>query len=413
MLAVAGVLDRNYREPVSRYRMPVKRTQANQRPYVHRAGYHAAVSHYVGGFDGINRFSGTCLNRQIRKNEKIRLENQAQAIDEAKKRNIAKIGGFSVETNRLGAWVRPGIPGRIKKNKLSVKGKNPSAPSGRGIPVFMFSQRTRRIVKDKATAFYRSAGNKKIFCTLTFIKDPGSDAVAVSVLNKFLTVLRKEHSNFQYLWVAEKQEKNNDRIHFHLILNTRISIKRFNAMWVLQQYNSGITHEKYSISEIEQRFHAGTMQEILNPVDVRTIKNIGTLAGYLSKYISKANRGRDGMEKTFGCRVWHCSRGVSALITKQLVSQECIEVCKSYENAVVDKKTGEILKMPEPMKDIDGRGFFYTVWRINQPGRILCFLREMEQINKWIISREFSREQIIEYLQTTITPDYYRQHFLN
>jgi hypothetical protein len=390
-----------------------KLTTKNPRPYVHRAGYHAAVSHYVGGHDGINRFSGTCLNRQIRINEKLRLENQAQTIEAAQKRNIKTFGGIPVAPNNVTAWARPGITRRIKKNKLSHKGKN-SPAHGRGrIPVFMFSHRTRRIVKDKATAFYRAAGNKKIFCTLTFISDPGTDGNAVSVLNKFLTILRREHKNLQYLWVAEKQEQNNDRIHFHLILNTRIGIKRFNALWVLQQYNAGITHEKHSLKEVTDRFRQGTMQEIFNPVDVKKIRNIGTLAGYLSKYVSKANRGPDGIEKTFGCRVWHCSRGVSALITKQIVGKECIEVCKSYENAVVDKKTGEILKMPQPMKDTDGRGIFYTVWRINQPGRILCFLSEMEQLNKWIISQEFTRHQIIEYLQTTITPDHYRQHFLN
>ena len=385
----------------------------NTRPYVHRAGYHACVSHYAGGEGGINRFSGTCLNRQIRINEKIRLQNQAQAIESAKKRNYAALGMLPPEVGKVTAWARPGIPGRVKKNKLPAAAINSTAPGGRRVPVFMFSHRTRRIVKDKATAFYRAAGNKKIFCTLTFIEQPATDGIAVSILNKFLTILRREHSNFQYLWVAERQEENNNRIHFHLIINTRISIKRFNGLWVLQQYNAGLRHEKHSLHEVQERYELGTMQEIFNPVDVKSIRNIGMLSGYLSKYISKANKNNDGSEKTFGCRVWHCSRGVSALITKQIVPQECIEVAKGNDNCVVDKKTGEVLKFPEPMRDTDGRGFFYTVWKIYQPGRFLCYLREMEQINKWIIAREFSREQIIEYLQTTITPDYYRKHFLN
>lgn len=382
--------------------------ERNARPYVHRAGYHAAISHYVGGNDGINRFSGTCLNRQIRINEKIRLQDQAQAIKAAKERGAAKIGAVPPPVDKITAWSRPGLNSRTKKNKLRIKGRDTAARERRSNAHFVFSDRTRRIVKDKATAFYRAAGNKKVFATLTFVADPGTDAAAVSVLNKFLTVLRKGFSNLQYLWVAERQTKTTNRIHFHLMLNTRIGIKRFNGLWVLQQYNAGIRHEKHNQDEINARFSAGTMQEIFNPVDVREIRNIGRLAGYLTKYITKGNN-----TGGFGCRVWHCSRGVSALITKQIVPQEMIEIIKGYDNAIVDKKTGEILTMPAPMKDTDGRGLFYTVWRINQPGRFLRYLFEMEQINKWIIAREFTRDQVIEYLQTTITPDKYRQHFLN
>lgn len=378
------------------------------RAYVHRAGYHACVSHYTGTADGVNRFSGTCLNRQIRINEKIRLQNQAQAIKEGKKRNLYRVGIIPPEPETVPVWEYPGLPGTVKSNKLRTTRKDTAASCRRRNAIFMFSDRTRRIVKDKATAFYRSAGNKKIFCTLTFINEPGTDANAVSVLNKFLTILRREHKNFQYLWVAERQTENNDRIHFHLIFNCRIGIKRFNGLWVLQQYNAGITHEKCTQAEIEQRFADGTMQEVFNPVDVREIRNIGKLSSYLTKYITKGNN-----TGGFGCRVWHCSRGVSALITKQLVPQECIEVAKSFDNCVVNKTTGEVIAMPAPMKNTDGRGIFYTVWRINQPGRFLCYLREMEQINKWIIQRQFSRQQVIEYLQTTITPDKYRQHFLN
>jgi hypothetical protein len=383
-------------------------TSKNTRPFVHRAGFHAAVSHYVGKSDTINRFSGTCLNRQIRKNEKERIQGEAQTLKEVKKRIAGRVGFVSGEPGSIPAWSYPGVPRKTENNKLRIKGEDTASHGERKIPVYVFSQRTRRIIKDKSTAFYRSAGYKKTFCTLTFINDPETDAVAVSVLNKFLTILRREHDNFQYLWVAERQTENNDRIHFHLIFNCRISIKRFNGLWVLQQYNAGITHEKCTHAEIQARFEAGTMQEVFNPVDVRKIVSIGHLAAYLTKYISKGNN-----TGGFGCRVWHCSRGVSALITKQIVTQECIEVAKSMENCVVNKKTGEILREPAPVKNTDGRGIFYTVWRINQPGRFLCFLREMEQINKWIIQRTFSRDQIIEYLATTITPDKYRTHFLN
>lgn len=387
-------------------------TAKNSRPYVHRAGFHACVSHYTGSADSINRFSGTCLNRQIRENEKKRIQAETEILKATQERTLHKLGGMEIEAGDVSPWVYTGLPRRVKQDRVR-NNRARVAARRRGISArLFFSERTRRIVKDKATAFYRSAGRKKIFCTLTFINEPATDADAVAVLNKFLTILRREHENLQYLWVAERQTDNNNRIHFHLIINTRIGIKRFNGLWVLQQYNAGIIHEKHTRAEILERFEAGTMQEIFNPVDVKTVRNIGVLAGYLSKYVTKGNN-----KNGFGCRVWHCSRGVSALITKQVVPQECIEVAKSFDNCVVDKKTGEVLSFPRPMADTDGRGVFYTVWRINQPGRFLCYLREMEQLNKWIISAEFQakekKQQIVEYLKITITPDRYRAHYLN
>jgi len=395
------------RRPAKVKRALLKKTGRHCRDFVHRAGYHACVSHYSGGVDGVNRFSGTCLNRQIRINEKIRLADQAQIVKEMQERNARRFGAVPVEPSKIPAWSYIGVKGATTADRIRNKRIDSTAPGARALPVFMFSDRTRRIIKDKATAFYRSAGRKKIFCTLTFLTDT-TDAVAVTVLNKFLTVLRREHENLQYLWVAERQTKNNDRIHFHLIINTRIGIRRFNALWILQQYNAGIVHEKYTAADIQARYQAGTLQEIFNPVDVVAIRNIGKLAAYLTKYVTKgANTGG------FGCRVWHCSRGVSALVTKQLVSQECIEVAKSFDNCIVDKKTGEILAMPAPMKNTDGRGIFYTVWRINQPGRFLCFLQEMELINKWIMSTDYTRSAAVEYLQKSIAPDEYRKYFLN
>jgi hypothetical protein len=378
------------------------------RPYVHRLGYHSAISHYTGGGD-INRFSGTSFNAKIRQREKLeKLQAAAEVSAQTKENAIRLVKGFPVR-GVLPAWVYPGLLTEKEVNRIRTKGKSKNVAE-RGAPkIHLFSDRTKGIVKARSTAFFRSIEGRKIFCTLTFIEDPKDDARAVKILNKFLTVLRKEYDNLNYLWVAERQEKNSDRIHFHLIINRYINIRRFNALWILQQYRAGLKHEKYSKQEVEAHFRAGLpFQKMLNPVDVKKVKNIGVLSSYLSKYISKGNNGGG-----FACLVWHCSRPVSRLCLRVVVGYDCIELAKGYDNAVVDKKTGEVLKMPQPTRNRDGSGFFYTVWRINNPGRFLPFLRELEQINKWIQKGEFSENDFIEYLAAGIPEEKYRRIYLN
>ncbi|HEY1871523.1 MAG TPA: hypothetical protein VGG71_10720, partial [Chitinophagaceae bacterium] len=94
------------------------------RPFVHRGGYHACISHYAGGSGDVNRFSGTCLNRQIKINEKIRLQDQAQAITEIKKRNLHKFGIIPPAVKEVSAWSYPGLSGAAQKNKLRAKRKD-------------------------------------------------------------------------------------------------------------------------------------------------------------------------------------------------------------------------------------------------------------------------------------------------
>lgn len=324
-------------------RQMAKKTTPNHRPYTYRLGY----NHIIGQFAGSEEypaFSGSSLNRKPQK-------------------------------------------------KQPTRKKEPEAPNLR-----TFSSRSRGKVKDKATAFFRSIPKDRSFLTLTFIENL-PDQKGVEILNKFLTVLRKEKAGLQYLWVAEAQEENDNRIHFHMIINRRLNVRRYNALWVLQQYNAGLIGKRKNgevipIEEIRARYEYDTapgakgkakggagIQAVLNPLDIEKAYGIQGLAHYLTKYITKQKK------HEFGCLVWHCSRNVSKLFTRQVVSPSTFRYMLSPANFKVDMKTGECWQAP-----IISTTFFTMIY-VNNKKCALPGLSLMEKINKWLIG-DFEPDKI-------------------
>jgi hypothetical protein len=361
-----------------------RRTQKDQKGYVWTMGYNNCVGRY-SQHQEYSLFTGSSLNRTLRDEtpeEKLRRTTTALFATIRKvKEKMRSIPGWAVSPQLL-AVIRGVDLASATEYKAWISGLlNRDDDEYLSYGVHLFSSRSRGKVKDKATAFFRSCPGSRVFVTLTFIAAI-SDGDAVGVLNKFLTYIRKKHSGFQFLWVAERQNENVEypgNIHFHCIMNKRLPVAQYNALWVLQQYNSGLVGknkygETISRAEIERRYNDGTMQKVLNPFDVKRVKSIGGLSQYLTKYITK-------QEKTpFGCSVWHCSRGVSKLFVKAVVKLSAVRSCMTISNCRVDKKTGEVF-MPEMIKDT----FFMLVY-INNKSHPLSFLKEMETINKWIIS---------------------------
>lgn len=282
--------------------------------------------------------------------------------------------------------------------------------NGISLPIYQLSPRSRGKIKDKATAFFRACPGERVFCTLTFLA-PVDDGTGIALLNKYLTSLRKEFAKLQYLWVAERQENGN--IHFHIILNRRISIRRYNALWVMQQYNAGLRGKTLfgvpiSMQEIEARYKAGTIHKVFNPVDIKRVRSIAGLSAYLTKYITKQGRNPDGSKKEvyFACSPWHCSRGVSKLFTKAVVGPSAFAYMMSLENCKLDKSTGEVFlpKMVRPSGV--GRAFCVIIY-VNKKDAPLKYLREMEVINKWLIKGMEVKEGYID----TLTNEIYRKQF--
>lgn len=247
-------------------------------------------------------------------------------------------------------------------------------------PVHVMSKRTKGKIRDKATAFFR-ASKERIFVTLTFIEHV-DDREGKKILNKFLTVVRKEVKDFEYLVVSEHQPDRAEKtIHFHMLSNKRMAVRRYNALWTLQQYNAGLTGhrangEAITKQEILARYDAGTIGQVLNPVQVEKAYTISGLASYLTKYVSKQETG-----EKFGCLTWHCSRKVSRLFTSQLVGPSAFAFLLSFRNYKVDRKTGECWK-PQQI-----HGAFYSLVFVNNKPVVLDNLKMMEVVNGWIIEK--------------------------
>lgn len=317
-----------------------KKVGKDHKPFTWRLGYNTCVGQWTGG-EEYPQFSGSSLNRSL----------------------------------------------RSKPKPKDDKPKEPSVPA-----IHLFSKRSRGKVKDKATAFFRSTGQERAFVTLTFIEHI-PDREGVAVLNKFLTVLRKERPGLEYLWVAEHQEDRKEKtVHFHMIVNRRLPVKRYNALWVMQQYNSGLTGhrengEAITRSEIETRYrHDMTstfkkkdpdgVQAVLNPFDIEKAYNIYGLGKYLTQYITK-----QADKDPFGCLNWHCSRKVSKLFTKEVVSPSTFRYLCSFANIRVNLDTGQCWT-PQPLVKQ-----FFTIVYVNNKGAPLRILGQLEQVNKWIIKK--------------------------
>jgi hypothetical protein len=339
-----------------------KRVQKPERSFVSRLGYNTACSAYTQSSD-IGRFSGSSLNRLYAQKEKLERQRLFEVAEADAKANCkSDIQGELAKQNQL---LRDAIQDKLRNTK------RPTKPLVRHTPGFhVLSPRSKGKIRDKCTAFYRSCGKQKTFATLTFLNQV-TDRKAQNILNKFLTQLRDDYKRLKYIWVAERQ--GNGNIHFHLIINQRLPVSEYNALWVLQQYNAGVTYDGIHIDEIKQRYNEGTIGKILNPFDIKNVKTIYGLSFYLTKYITKNTS--DG----FGCLAWHCSRNVSRLFIKTVVNRSCMRAVSGPINSRVNRKTGEVIQAKMT------RGAFHQLYFIENKPYFLKEMVEIEQINAWIL----------------------------
>lgn len=316
-------------------------------------------------------------------------EQMAKKVSKHEKPYVYRLGYNHCIAQFAGREDYPALSGSsLNRKKIKPKKREPNQDAERRPHIL--SARSRGKVKDKATAFFRSIKGDRIFLTLTFIQHVEDDE-ACRILNKFLTVVRKEKPGLQFLWVAEHQPENPmHTIHFHILMNKKLPVKRYNALWVMQQYNDGlIGHtaegEEIPIEEISERYKHDmnsafkkrdphSVMAALNPLDVRKAYGVSSLANYLTKYITKQTE-----DDPFWCLNWHCSRRVSKLFTKQVVSPSTFRHLLTFANYRVDTETGEMC-WPKIIKKE-----FFTMVYVNNKRLPLRRLRLMEQTNYWIM----------------------------
>jgi hypothetical protein len=371
MIETASPEKRAYRLKLQKATGPGNRTLnrhtgPNARGIITRLGYGTICQCYSQSAE-IGLFSGSTLNRKYSKQKRDEKIAYNKKFAETKK----AFGGADAEYTEWINSLQSICANKI--NKPKCKRKFSSLETECRKPVHFLSTRSKGKVRDKCTAFHRCLGTRKTFATLTFLNDV-SDKDAVKILNKFFTQLREDFPKLKYIWIAERQTKTTGRIHFHIILNQWLPVKKYNDLWVLQQYNSGIECIGISYCTIVGLIRNGLLGKHLNPFDVKKIKNINGLSYYLTKYVTKNKSG------AFECLAWHCSRSVSKLFTKTVVSRSCFAAAASFVNSRLDRKTGELTQIKAPPSP------FYQLFYIENKPYFLPEMADLEMVNREIIS---------------------------
>jgi hypothetical protein len=187
-----------------------------------------------------------------------------------------------------------------------------------------------------------------------------TDEQAVNTLRKFIDNTKKRSENFQYVWIAERQTKNDffkGNVHFHMITNKYWKIEKWWNYWMDLQKKNGIVprDENYKPS---------------SAFDVRQLNsnNIRSIASYVTKYVTKNS-------DKFDCQVWNCSRQVSELYTDFYTDSSFIDEFK---------KLDAILKEFE-VKDHSNRPII-NVKMINLNRQTLPLYKRLDEKNKALIN---------------------------
>jgi hypothetical protein len=376
-------------------RRTMSRVTAPEPPEVFvKLGFNTAVAYRA--YDGMPEFTGSSLTRKKYAPKEVQ-------VPEERTPSLGKVVDGKM------VWAPLHAPDQNKwsldKSRLADKEQGEKR-------VHVLAERSRGKIRDKFTAFFSASRGRNTFCTLTFIQRV-RDADAVKILNKFFVAVRKEFPEMNYIWVAERQKKNTkfpDNIHFHMIFDRRLPVREYNALWVLQQYNSGLVgwskklNREISMQEINQAYEEGKIHRHFNPLDIKPVKTMDVLAIYLTKYVTKN-------EDSFGCLAWHCSRKVSRMVTGRAASHGTMgEVADKKINSFIDRKTGE-LRYPKLtvirsckgkiLKDSKEGEAVCIIGYINNRKYFHDFLKVLDNINSWILYGNFipdiPRLSIAEY----------------
>lgn len=175
----------------------------------------------------------------------------------------------------------------------------------------VISSKTKRIIRNRLLTFFTCRPNKTAsFFTLTLTsKQLFPDDFYNKKLNVLFTSLRKlSQRKLEYLWIAEKQ--GNGNIHYHIIFNQFIKVSKVNELWcnILRKIGHNV-------------------KDNANPVDVKRINSIRSLASYLTKYITKN-------KTSLKCQLWNCSKMFSNIDYKIVVPYISSKVHHFYQETI-------------------------------------------------------------------------------
>jgi hypothetical protein len=196
------------------------------------------------------------------------------------------------------------------------------------------------ISEEKYTA--KGVGYKVSMITLTipsFSKEIEEKRLK-KVLNQFLTYARSSYHLCSYVWKAELTKSGN--LHYHLLTSEILGyrdvqdkwndllrkeglldsyVARFSKMTLdeyrkLRQFQCDQYGTIYNDADVTRAYLFGIRSKWLSPrsVQIDQIPSSDSLAGYLSKYISKSTKYEGGVNSDSDIlkgRIWGCSRNLS------------------------------------------------------------------------------------------------------
>ncbi len=189
----------------------------------------------------------------------------------------------------------------LRENNPAYAFVEPCEPLPRDYePAVKLMKLNKKFVREKCSAFFGLKRSRAFlaFYTISFPMGFDDDS-CMKVFNTFLTRLRTDFKFESYLWVAERQQ--NGTLHFHLLTNTWMPIRRVNY------YMAKAIETQVNKHSIDVQFDV----EKYNGVDVKPVtKNRKALNIYLTKYVSKNSL-------ALHRRPFHCSRDISELFTAE------------------------------------------------------------------------------------------------
>lgn len=187
---------------------------------------------------------------------------------------------------------------------------------------------------------YREKTNTLAFITLTLPSRQihTDQTIKHECLNHFLTVLRQKFGVRNYIWKAELQ--NNDNIHFHIVIDRYIHHSRVRISWnniigklgYVRRYQERMQEVDFDTyckaraatspdarTRARMAYSKGLRTDWTDPnsIDVRSVRGIRSLRGYMAKYLVKSlkkanpDKPQSKREQAFGGAIWHCSRMLS------------------------------------------------------------------------------------------------------
>ncbi|TXE12925.1 hypothetical protein FUA26_03780 [Seonamhaeicola algicola] len=242
-----------------------------------------------------------------------------------------------------------------QKPKKSTKAKKKESKDKERKERFL-SVRSKRKIRKKITCFARCY-KRLSFVTLTFLNKV-SDDEAINLLRKFIDNAKKRSDDFQYVWVAERQTKNDifkGNVHFHMITNKYWKIEKWWNYWIDLQLKNGIEPRKKDYRPS-------------SAFDVKQLNsnNIRSIASYVTKYVTKNDDG-------FKCQVWNCSKRVSELYT---------DFYSTVEFTDQFKRMGAILK---ELKNTDRKNPVINVKMIDLNRQTLPLYKRLDDKNNAVL----------------------------